>query len=92
SLAEKAAAAKAVAAGLPSPIGTRNMLVLPHTGRLVEDFNEPGVFITFYFDLFPHGLGGHLDNRARALTFTRWARILLRRRDSRFRKSRTFVF
>ncbi|CAN0515120.1 unnamed protein product, partial [Laminaria digitata] len=68
------------------------MLVLPHTGRLVEDFNEPGVFIASYLDVFPHGLGGHLDNRARALTFTRWARILLRRRDSRFRKSRTFVF
>ncbi|CAN0155693.1 unnamed protein product, partial [Ectocarpus fasciculatus] len=45
-----------------------------------------------YFDLFPYGLGGHLDKRIRHLNFTTWARILLRRRDARFRKSRTFVF
>lgn len=68
------------------------MLVVPHTGRLVEDFNEPGVMIAAYFDLFPHGVGGHLDRRPRKIPFERWARILLRRRDSRFRKSRTFVF
>ncbi|CAN0352456.1 unnamed protein product, partial [Ectocarpus sp. 13 AM-2016] len=68
------------------------MLVLPHTGKMVEDFNEPGVMIAAYFDLFPHGVGGHLDKRHRPLNFTKWARCLLRRRDPRFRKSRTFVF
>ncbi|CAN0265693.1 unnamed protein product, partial [Scytosiphon promiscuus] len=68
------------------------MLVVPHTGQMVEDFNEPGTMIAAYFHLFPHGVGGHLDNRPRKLTFNRWARILLRRRDTRFRKSRTFVF
>ncbi|CAN0570629.1 unnamed protein product, partial [Ectocarpus sp. 12 AP-2014] len=48
--------------------------------------------IAAYFDLFPHGEGGHLDKRHRPLNFTKWARCLLRRRDPRFRKSRTFVF
>lgn len=48
SLAGTAAATKAVAAGQPSPMGTLRMLVLPHTGRLVGDFNEPGVLIASY--------------------------------------------
>ncbi|CAN0374470.1 unnamed protein product, partial [Pylaiella littoralis] len=92
SLGQRAAAFKAASSGRPPPAGTKNMLVVPHTGRMVEDFNEPGVMIAAYFDLFPHGLGGHLDKRARSLSFTKWARILLRRRDPRFRKDRTFVF
>ena len=92
SLAKRAAAASAAAAGRPPPEPTKNLLVIPHTGRLVEDFNEPGTMIAAYFHLFPHAVGGPLDARIRTLTFTRWARILLRRRDSRFRKSRTFVF
>lgn len=92
SLTARAAAVRAAASGRPPPEPTKNMLVVPHTGRLVEDFNEPGVMIAAYFDLFPHGVGGHLDNRPRKISFERWARILVRRRDSRFRKSRTFVF
>ncbi|CAN0600054.1 unnamed protein product, partial [Laminaria digitata] len=39
-----------------------------------------------------HALGGHLDKRPRKLSLTRYARILLRLRDPRFRKDRTFVF
>lgn len=92
SLSEQAAAAAAVEAGRPPPGGTRKAMVIPHTGRLVEDFTEPGVFVGAYYHLFPHALGGHLDKRPRKLTFTRWARILLRRRDPRFRKDRTFLF
>ncbi|CAN0555702.1 unnamed protein product, partial [Laminaria digitata] len=42
--------------------------------------------------LFRHALGGHLDKRPRKLSLTRYARILLRLRDPRFRKDRTFVF
>ncbi|CAM9448540.1 unnamed protein product [Sphacelaria rigidula] len=47
--------------------------------------------IAAYFHLFLHAVGGPLDRRPRHLSFAKWARILLRRRDSRFRKSRTFV-
>ncbi|CAN0208553.1 unnamed protein product, partial [Scytosiphon promiscuus] len=92
SLAAKAAATAAAQAGRAPPQPTSKMLVIPHTGRMVEDFYEPGTMIAAYFHLFPHAVGGPLDTRRRALTFTRWARILLRRRDPRFRKSRTFTF
>ena len=92
SLAERAAATAAARAGRARPQPTKKMLVIPHTGRMVEDFYEPGTMIAAYFHLFPHAVGGPLDTRQRSLTFTKWARILLRRRDPRFRKSRTFVF
>lgn len=92
SLAARAAATAAATAGRAPPQPTNKMLVIPHTGRMVEDFYEPGTMIAAYFHLFPHAVGGPLDARNRSLTFTRWARVLLRRRDSRFRKSRTFVF
>ncbi|CAN0548548.1 unnamed protein product, partial [Laminaria digitata] len=90
-LAEQAAAAAAVATR-PPPGGSRHAMVIPHTGRLVEDFTEPGVLVGAYYHLFPHALGGHLDKRPRKLSLTRYARILLRLRDPRFRKDRTFVF
>ncbi|CAN0510160.1 unnamed protein product, partial [Laminaria digitata] len=93
SLSERAAAEAAVAAGRPSPGGTLKAMVIPHTGRMVEDFTEPGVLVGgAYCHLFPHVLGGHLDKRPRKLSFTKWAQILLRRRDPRFRKDRTFLF
>ena len=91
-LAERAAATAAAAAGRPPPQPTKNRLVIPHTGKMVEDFHEPGTMIAAYFHLFPHAVGGPLDDRPRKLSFATWARILLRRRDSRFRKDRTFVF
>ncbi|CAB1112810.1 unnamed protein product [Ectocarpus sp. CCAP 1310/34] len=94
SLAQQAAAeaAAAVRAGRPSPLGTDKAMVLTHSGKLVSDFSEPGLFIAAFYDLFPHGVGGPLDKRRRSLTFKRWARILLKRRDPRFRKHRTFLF
>lgn len=92
-LAQRAAAEAAAAAGRPPPQPTNNKLVISHTGRMEEDFHEPGTMIGACFHLFPHGVGGPMDTtRQRRLTFTRWARILMRRRDTRFRKSRTFVF
>ncbi|CAN0140099.1 unnamed protein product [Ectocarpus sp. 12 AP-2014] len=92
SLAQAAAAQAAVLAGRPSPLGTDNALVLTHSGRMVSDFKNAGLFVGAYFDLFPHGVGGHLDRRPRPLTLKKWAQILLRRRDARFRKSRTFLY
>ncbi|CAM9468947.1 unnamed protein product, partial [Sphacelaria rigidula] len=68
------------------------MLVIPHKGKMAEDFHEPGTMVPAYFHLFPHTVGGPLDTRQLSLTFTRWARTLLRRRDSRFRKSRSFMY
>lgn len=67
-------------------------MVIPHTGHLVEDFTEPGVLVGAYYHLFPYALGGHLDKRPRKLSFKKWTQILLRRRDPRFRKDRTFLF
>ncbi|CBJ31141.1 conserved unknown protein [Ectocarpus siliculosus] len=92
SLAQAAAAQAAVLAGRPSPLGTDNALVLTHSGRMVSDFKNAGLFAGAYFDLFPHGVGGHLDRRPRPLTLKKWAQILVRRRDARFRKSRTFLY
>ncbi|CAM9735414.1 unnamed protein product, partial [Ectocarpus sp. 13 AM-2016] len=91
SLPQMAAAQARAAAGQP-PDGTQNALVLTHSGQMVSDFHNPGLFVGAYFDLFPHGVGGHLDKRTRSLDLKRWAQILLRRRDARFRKSRTFLY
>ncbi|CAB1107609.1 unnamed protein product [Ectocarpus sp. CCAP 1310/34] len=91
SLPQMAAAQARAAAGQP-PDGTQNALVLTHSGQMVSDFHNPGLFVGAYFDLFPHGVGGHLDKRTRPLDLKRWAQILLRRRDARFRKSRTFLY
>ncbi|CAN0249308.1 unnamed protein product, partial [Ectocarpus fasciculatus] len=59
---------------------------------MVSDFTNPGLFVGAYFDLFPHGVGGHLDKRPRSLSLKKWAQILLRRRDPRFRENRTFLY
>ncbi|CAN0398742.1 unnamed protein product, partial [Ascophyllum nodosum] len=67
-------------------------MVVTHIGNLVSDFYDNGLFVGAYFNLFPHGLGGHLDVRRRPISFKEWAQILLRRRDARFRKDRTFLF
>lgn len=92
SLAQQAAAEAAVKAGRPSPLGTDKAMVLIHSGKLVSDFHDVGLFIAAFYDLFPHGVGGPLDKRRRYITFKRWAQILLKRRDPRFRKHRTFLF
>ncbi|CAN0496989.1 unnamed protein product, partial [Ectocarpus sp. 12 AP-2014] len=76
----------------PSVGQLRKLFVLTHSGQMVSDFHNPGLFVGAYFDLFPHGVGGHLDKRTRPLDLKRWAQILLRRRDARFRKSRTFLY
>lgn len=91
-LAQVAAAEAAAAAGRPPPAGTKNYLVITHTGRLVSDFTQVGTWVAAYFDLFPHGVGDLLAKRKRRLSLNEWARILLRRRDPRFRKDRTFLF
>ena len=59
-LAEQAATAVAVAAGRPPLGGSRKSIAIPHAGRLVEDFTEPGVLVGAYYHLFPHVLGGPL--------------------------------
>ncbi|CAN0314384.1 unnamed protein product, partial [Scytosiphon promiscuus] len=92
SLVEQAAADAAAAAGRVSPLGTDRALVLTHSGRMVSDFTNAGLFVGAYFDLFPHGVGGHLDKRKRHLSLRKWAQILLQRRDGRFRKNRTFLY
>ena len=35
-------------------------MVIPHTGRLVQDFTEPGDVVGAYYHLFPHALGAPL--------------------------------
>ncbi|CAN0217243.1 unnamed protein product [Scytosiphon promiscuus] len=90
--AEQAAADAAAAAGRVSPLGTDRALVLTRSGRMVSDFTNDGLFVGAYFDLFPHGVGGHLDKRKRHLSLRKWAQILLQRRDGRFRKNRTFLY
>lgn len=86
------AAAQARAARGQAPDGTDNALVVTHSGQMVSDFTNPGLFVGAYFDLFPHGVGGHLDKRPRSLSLKKWAQILLRRRDPRFRNNRTFLY
>ncbi|CAB1108241.1 unnamed protein product [Ectocarpus sp. CCAP 1310/34] len=55
-------------------------------------FYDEGLFVAAFFDLFPHGIGGHLDERRRYMSFQEWAKILLRQRDPRFRKHKSFLF
>ena len=92
SLARQANAEAAAAVGRAPPVLTENAMVVTHTGNLVSDFYDNGLFVGAYFNLFPHGLGGHLDVRRRSISFKEWAQILLRQRDARFRKDRTFLF
>lgn len=91
-LAEMVTATAAAAAGRPPPRPTKNMLVISHSTRMAQDFHGPGTMIAAYFHLSLHAVGGPMDNRVQKHTFTKWACIRLRRRDPRFRKSRTFVF
>lgn len=92
SLQQQAAAEAAVRAGWPSPLGTDKAMVLTHSGKFVSDFYDGGLFIGAFYDLFPHGVGGFLDSRPRRISFKTWAQTLLKRRDPRFRKHRTFAY
>ncbi|CAN0352673.1 unnamed protein product, partial [Pylaiella littoralis] len=82
----------AAAAGLAPPVLPSNAMVITHTGQMVSDFYDNGVFVGAFFDLFPHGVGGHLDERRRKISFQEWCQILLRQRDPRFRKHKSFLF
>ena len=92
SLARQANAEASAAVGRAPLVLTENAMVVTHTGNLVSDFYDNGLFVGAYFNLFPHGLGGHLDVRRRPISFKEWAQSLLRQRDARFRKDRTFLF
>ena len=80
-----------MAAAAPPPAGTRHALVIPRTASLVVDFAQEGTWMAAYFHLSPHGLSDLLTKRKRPLTLKQWGRMLLRRRDPRFRKNRTFL-
>lgn len=84
--------AEANAAAGRAPTDITNVLVVPHTGNMVSDFYDDGLAVGAYFDLFPHGVGGHLDQRQKHVGFNEWARILMRQRDPCCGKSKTFLF
>eukprot|EP00903_Cladosiphon_okamuranus_P018114 g16669.t1 len=56
------------------------------------DFFDWRLFAEAYPNLFPHAVGGHMDDRRREVSFNEWAQICLRQRDARFRESKTFLF
>ena len=76
SFGRQANAEAAAAAGRSPPVRTENAMVVTHTGNLVSDFYDNGLFVGADFNLFPHGLGGHLDVRQRPISFKEWAQIL----------------
>ena len=47
-LAQRAATEAAAAASRPPLAGTRNALVIPHTGRLVSDYTQEGTWVAAY--------------------------------------------
>lgn len=83
SLAHRANAEAAVTAGRAPPVLPSNALVVTHTGNMLSDFYDKRVFPGAYPDLFPHAVGGHLDERRRAVSFKEWSQICLRQRDAR---------
>ncbi|CAN0160743.1 unnamed protein product [Pylaiella littoralis] len=78
SLARQANAEAAAAASLAPPVLPSNAMVITHTGQMVSDFYHNGLFVGAFFDLSPHGVGGHLDERRRKISFQEWSQILLR--------------
>ncbi|CAB1100401.1 unnamed protein product [Ectocarpus sp. CCAP 1310/34] len=92
SMREQANAKSAAAARRAPPFLPPNAMVVTHTGNMVSDFYDEGLFVVAYFNLFSHGIGGHLDVRRRPVSCKEWAQIFLRRRDGRFSKDKTFWF
>lgn len=92
SLSRQANAEAVAARGLAPPILPSNIFAITHTGEMVSDFHNRGLFVGAYPDLFPHGVGGHLDERQRPVTFEEWGQITLGQRDPRFRKHRSYLF
>lgn len=60
-LAHQRNAEEATRAGRASPVLPHNALVMTHTGRLLEVFFYYRLFPGAFPNLFPHGVGGHLD-------------------------------
>eukprot|EP00903_Cladosiphon_okamuranus_P016596 g15309.t1 len=81
SLGLQANAKAAAAAGRAPPVLPENALVVTHTGKRVSDFYDRRLFAGAYPNLFPHAVGGHMDDRRRREQCTRM--------DMCFRQQRT---
>ena len=77
--------------GKPMPGGKDSVLVVPH-GNILSDFRNNDAWVVGFEQLFPEGCGGPDDpSRKRPVSFKRWARALLNRRDDRSRKNHYFL-
>ena len=78
-----AAIETALRMGKAFPGGIDNILVVPHGNILSDSHNDVAGFV----QLFPEGCSGPEDRaRQRAISFQKWAKTLLNRRDDSWRK------
>ena len=78
-----AATETALRMGKAFPGGIDNILVVPHGNILSDSHNDVAGFV----QLFPEGCSGPEDRaRQRAISFQKWAKTLLNRRDDSWRK------
>ena len=72
--------------GKAFPGGIDNILVVPH-GNILSDFHNDDAWVAGFVHLFPEGSGGPEDPaRQRTISFQKWAKTLLNRRDDSWRK------
>ncbi|CAM9511164.1 unnamed protein product [Sphacelaria rigidula] len=62
-------AEEAARTGRVPPVLPENALVITHTGRMLADFYNNRLFPGAFPHLFPHDVGGHLDERRRPISF-----------------------
>ena len=81
-----AATETAISMGKAFPGGIDNILVVPH-GNILSDFHNDDAWVAGFVHLFPEGSGGPEDPaRQRTISFQKWAKTLLNRRDDSWRK------
>jgi hypothetical protein len=61
--------------------------------NILSDFHNDDACVAGFVHLFPKGCGGPEDpSRQRPVSFKKWARTVLNRRDDSWRKDRHFLF
>lgn len=66
---------------------------IPHTGRPVNEYNNPELLMSLYPTLFPYGCGGIEDlSKPTRVTFEKHIQYLLKYADRRFERNHSFMF
>ena len=87
-----AAAETALGMGKAFPGVTYNILAIAR-GNILSDFHNDDAWVAGFVHLFPEGCGGPKEPaRQRAISFVKWTKTLLNRRDDSWPKDLHFLF